>query len=194
MQFSAGVRHAEIEHSEGVTVNALTDDAILMGYAQDSRLTRGTGVVFGWYGRRPVFPCSCVHWFYNVRWSAMWGPTETEAETAVLLSATNSGAGVVATAGSTNGAATFVDDTLFVGEVQLGLEWDYALQCLPANAFFRSALEYQRWDGGRGFSAATSFAGVEINNVPTAFAQGIASAEEPQLDLVGASIGAGLTW
>ena len=36
---------------------------------------------FGLYGRKPVFPCSCVHWFYNARWSALWGPTQTSVET-----------------------------------------------------------------------------------------------------------------
>ena len=63
-----------------------------------------------------------------------------------------------------NGASTYVDDNLFIGEIQLGLEWDYALRCLPANAFFRAALEYQRWTGGQGYSAANSFAGVAIDD------------------------------
>ena len=61
-----------------------------------------------------------------------------------------------------NGAYTTIDDTLFIGEIQLGLEWNYGLCCLPANAFFRMALEYQRWDGGQGVSEADSFAGISI--------------------------------
>ena len=65
-----------------------------------------------------------------------------------------------------NGASTAVDDNLFIGEIQLGLEWDYALRCMPANAFCRVALEYQRWSGGQGYSAANSFAGVEIDDEP----------------------------
>ena len=121
--------------------------------------------MFGWYGRRPIFPCSCVHWFYNVHWSAVWGPTETAAETGVMLALTTNDPDAVAAAGSVNGASTVVDDNMFIGEIQLGLEWDYALRCLPANAFCRTAIEYQRWSGGQGFSAANSFAGVEIDDV-----------------------------
>lgn len=192
MQVSAGIRHAEIEHAEGITGNALGDDAILMGYGQASRYSRGTGVIFGIYGRRPIFPCSCVHWFYNVHWSTMWGPTATAVETATMITATDVDG--VATAGSVNGASTYVDDTLYVGEFQLGLEWDYALACLPANAFFRAAVEYQRWDGGRGFSSSTSFAAVEVMATETAYGEFNAAAAEPELDLLGISLSTGLTW
>ena len=85
---------------------------------------------------------------------------------------------------------------MFIGEIQLGLEWDYCLCCLPANAFFRVALEYQRWDGGPGFSQADSFAGVTIQQQvdPTSIVSTTASADEPQMDLFGFSIGTGLTW
>ena len=103
-----------------------------------------------------------------------------------------------AAAGSVNGASTAVDDNLFIGEIQLGLEWDYALRCMPANAFCRVALEYQRWTGGQGFSAANSFAGVdvEVNGNPVAGSLGdaLAIADAPELDLVGLAVSTGLTW
>ena len=85
MQFSAGVRHAEIEQDASLIATALADDSVLFGFAGGHRQTRGTGLVLGWYGRKPIFPCSCVHWFYNFHWSALWGPTETAAETGVLV-------------------------------------------------------------------------------------------------------------
>jgi hypothetical protein len=199
MQFSAGVRHAEIEHNESIFGAALTNDSQIFGFGQAHRQSRGTGLVFGWYGRRPIFPCSCVHWFYNVHWSAVWGPTETAAETGVMLSLTTTDPDAVAAAGSVNGASTVVEDTMFIGEIQLGLEWDYALRCLPANAFCRTAIEYQRWSGGTGYSAANSFAGASIDDgvnpvVDTTFAAANAAADAPELDLIGVSFATGLTW
>ncbi len=194
MQFSAGVRHAEIEHNAVLNAEALADDSVLFSYADAHRASRGTGIVLGWYGRKPIFPCSCVHWFYNFRWSAVWGPTETAADTGVLVSLTSADPLAVAAAGSVNGASTRSNGDMFIGEIQLGLEWDYALRCIPANAFCRVAAEYQRWDGGTGYSASNSFAGVEINSVPTTFGNALAVADTPELDLVGLTIGAGLTW
>ena len=86
-----------------------------------------------------------------------------------------------------------------IGEFQVGLEWDYALQCMPANAFCRLAFEYQRWTGGRGYTAANSFAGVEIDDgvnppVASTFAESFAAAAAPELDLLGIAVSAGLTW
>ena len=194
MQFSAGVRHAEIEQDSSLIATALADDSVLFGFASGHRQTRGTGLVLGWYGRKPIFPCSCVHWFYNFHWSALWGPTETAAETGVLASLTSLDPDAVAAAGSVNGASTAVDDNLFIGEIQLGLEWDYALRCMPANAFCRVALEYQRWTGGMGYSASNSFAGVEIDGDATTLGDALAIADAPELDLVGLAVSTGLTW
>lgn len=194
MQFSGGVRHADVSYDELLNATALTDDSQVFGYGSAHRETRGTGVVFGWYGRRPVFPCSCVHWFYNVRGSVVWGPTQTASETGVMLTLTSTDPDAVAAAGSVNGASTYVDDDLWIGEFQVGLEWDYALQCMPANAFCRLALEYQRWTGGIGYSAAESFAGVEIDDDPTTLAAAFASAAAPEMDLLGIAVSAGLTW
>ena len=199
MQFSAGVRHAEFRHDQIITGNAidslpgatLQDPSIatnLIGYARDDSFSQGTGIVLGWYGRRPVFPCSCVNWFYNLHYSVLWGPTDTAAETAAQIVVDDPGS-----AGSTNNARTHSDGTFTIGEVQLGLEWDYALQCVPANSFFRIALEYQRWDGGNGSSEAESFAGTTINGETN---QGtfIAKAFAPEMNLFGFTIGTGLTW
>jgi hypothetical protein len=193
MQGALGLRHAEIDQHEGLFGLANTDEGLLTGFARADRMSRGTGVLLGLYGRKPICN-SCVHWFYNARWSALWGPTQTFVETFAAVQTT--GAGVTGSAASVNGAYTNVDDTWFIGEIQLGLEWNYALRCLPANAFFRGAFEYQRWDGGRGDSDSLSFAGATIsgNTDPTSIVTTTASATEPQLDLFGISLSTGLTW
>jgi hypothetical protein len=194
MQASFGVRHANIEANQSITGLALTDDGLLAGYARANRQSRGTGLLFGLYGRKPVFPCSCVSWFYNFRYSTLWGPTETSAESFASVQANDPD--FTASAASVNGAYTVVDDTLFIGEVQLGLEWNYALQCIPANTFCRFAIEYQRWDGGNGFSAANSFAGItldgDVSSNSIVSTSGVA--QEPQMDLFGFAFSAGITW
>jgi hypothetical protein len=195
MQASAGLRHAEIEHSEGLWALADADEGLLTGFARANRLSRGTGLMFGLYGRKPIFPCSCVHWFYNARWSALWGPTQTAVETFASVQ-TIADPNISGSAASVNAAYTNVDDTLFIGEIQLGLEWDYCLQCVPANAFFRAAFEYQRWDGGKGWSQSQSFAGATIVGQvdPTSVITADAAASAPQMDLFGISLATGLTW
>jgi hypothetical protein len=195
MQAAVGLRHAEIEHSEGLWALANADEGLLTGFARANRLSRGTGLMFGLYGRKPVFPCSCVHWFYNARWSALWGPTQTSVETFASVQ-TIADPNISGSAASVNAAYTNVDDTLFIGEIQLGLEWDYCLQCVPANAFFRAALEYQRWDGGKGWSQSQSFAGATIVGQvdPTSVITADAAASAPQMDLIGISLATGLTW
>ena len=52
--------------------------------------------------------------------------------------------------GPSTGLQPESSDDLFIGEVQAGIEWDFALRCLPAKAFFRTAFEYQYWDGSSG--------------------------------------------
>ena len=37
---------------------------------------------------------------------------------------------------------------LFIGEVEAGVQWNAPLKCVPADAFFRVALDYQYWGTG----------------------------------------------
>ena len=44
---------------------------------------------------------------------------------------------------------------MFIGEFQVGGEWDFDLQCVCAKAFVRAAFEYQYWkDSGTGLALA----------------------------------------
>lgn len=203
MMLSGGVRYALIQSDQSVTGLAQTladplDDEttiLLSGYGRGDSLFRGTGLVLGLNGSQPLFPCSCVQLFWNLRGSVMWGQTDTSAETFANVESfdpASSGA-----AASVNGASTSLNDDLWIGEVQLGLQWDYCLQCIPARSFVRCAVEYQRWEGAKGFSEAGSAAAAEYESGPVITAADIetlASAGAPKLDLIGLTIGAGLTW
>lgn len=195
-QFSFGARYAAIEHHESLYARSFSDAAdindpnapLIVGYGRSNREAYGTGMTFGLTGRKPLFCNSCANWFYSARGSILWGPTRNEVETEARAS------GPGASAASIDGATVLIDDDLFIGELQAGLEWDFALRCLPAKAFFRAAFEYQYWDASSGFVAATSFAGVD--DASTVDWQGTVNAEAPGLivDLLGFHIGTGFTW
>ena len=192
-QFTFGVRYANLEHHESIYGRSivLTDevDALIQGGARRNREAHGTGLTFGLNGRKPLFCNSCAHWFYNARGSVLWGPSSTQVETWADVTAANG----TAVAGTIDTATALVDDDLFIAELQVGLEWDFALRCLPAKAFFRTAFEYQYWDASTGLTAAGSFAGV---SGATEDFQVSTAADAPGLivDFVGLSIGTGFTW
>jgi hypothetical protein len=200
MVLSGGVRYALIQSDQSVTGLSSTltnpdDDetsVLLSGYSRSDNISRGTGLVLGLSGIQPLFPCSCVQLFWNLRGSVMWGPTNTYSESFASVAVFDPAA--TADAASVNSASTAVNDDLFIGEVQLGLQWNYNLCCVPANAFVRTAVEYQRWDGGRGSSSTGSTAGAYVDSDLAAAVETSSSAAGPELDLIGFTIGAGLTW
>lgn len=187
-QFAFGVRYGSLEHHESIYGWTDTTDGELMGTARRNREAHGTGLTFGLNGRKPLFCNSCAHWFYSARGSVLWGPSASEVQTSAT--ATASGAAAVI-AGTVEGASVVVNDDLFIAELQAGLQWDFALRCLPAKAFFRTAFEYQYWDASSGFANAGSFAGFGAPDF-----QVTTNADAPGLivDFVGLSIGTGFTW
>lgn len=186
-QFSFGARYASIEHDENIYARTIADDATYTGYGRANRQASGTGLTFGLNGRKPLFCNSCAHWFYNVRSSILWGTILNETETEATADVTpDFGSGAI------TGAAVSVDDDLFIGEVQLGLEWDFALRCLPAKSFFRAAFEYQYWDAATGSASSGAFAG--FSGATNSQVAVDASAPGLIVDLLGVSIGTGFTW
>ena len=81
---------------------------------------------------------------------------------------------------------------LFIGELQVGGQWNLALKCVPANAFVRVAFEYQYWcTSNGGYAAAYSYAGPVGG--PVGFAAGESNGNT-HVNMVGFNIGTGLTW
>jgi hypothetical protein len=89
-----------------------------------------------------------------------------------------------------DGALASGDGDLFIAELGAGLQWEACLCCLPGRAFFRAGVEWQYWDANAGVSAASfSFANSTTNSSNSA-----AQAGDLLFDLVGFTIGAGLTY
>ena len=203
-QLSFGARYAAIDFNEqlysrsvvpGLDPNGLS--GLLDGGARSNRYARGTGLTFGLNGRKPLFCNSCAHWFYSARSSILWGSNYNDVETRASVVATPNGGAIVGAASTIDNAAVHVDDDLFIGEFQLGIQWDFCLRCLPAKAFFRTAFEYQYWDASSGFAEAGSVAGVRINDGGDISDYDVAtSAQAPGLivDMYGLAIATGFTW
>ncbi len=192
--FAFGARYASILHDSALSVDAQINDGaaglgILSGNARSNRDAHGMGITSALSGYRPFHCNSCLSLYYNLRGSVVWGPVSNSAETDTIELTAG------AAAGSYNGAVSVVEDALFIGEAQLGVQANYRVMCFPANAFFRVAGEYQYWNADIGSATATSFAGFGNPAAPP-FSEGRASAlaQGITLDLIGLTIGTGFTW
>jgi hypothetical protein len=181
---SFGVRYANIDNSGRLTTVSDTVDGLFYTNAVYKQMAHGTGITAALSGAKPI-GCTCLKAFYNLRGSLLWGPTDTCVETLAVTTG----------ASSEHGAATRAcDETMFIGEVQLGLQAEHALACIPANAFLRVAAEYQYWNADSGLSAAESFVGYGELLDPTSVAITDAVVGGVEANLIGFSIGAGITW
>lgn len=181
-----GARHASYNtesliHTFGVfTTGNFTNLLLSNGNGFD-----GTGATFGFTIRRPLyFPHTYA--FFSARGSAMQGHTDSYGRSAGAVASSPSAPLV--------GAATVrredADAELYIGEFQLGVEWEYRLKCLPAYVFLRTSYEYQDWNimgkptGGAGF-------GGTIGELTT---NSFASAGLGDIQLQGVTFATGLTW
>ena len=178
-----GVRHA------GLNNDRLLNVATLGGLPQglgDTNTTatslaqfNGTGLTFGLWGVRPLCCGSPFSFFFSNRYSYLWGFQSAVAQTYAQ-------AGYLGT--STDYAAASQNADLFIAELQLGLQWNAQLRCLPGTAFARAAIEYQYWDTSGHVSASTT----SFVITPDASASTSAATNNMLFNMFGLTLGAGL--
>jgi len=187
MDAGFGFRYAAFESGvNSSTSGQFSADEFALATAGAGSDFYGSGLTFALAGRRQI-GCSSAHFFWNARGSTLWGNASANAfsETWAL-----DGGGAVSFDRTAAAAGGSTD--LWIGEFQTGVQWEHPLRCIPANALFRVAFEYQRWDvGGSGLVFSDSFA---IANNVGAFAESGAGAGSLQADLYGLAIGTGFTW
>lgn len=181
-----GVRYASVDLNNGLSSTLISQLGELVSASSMSRSGfDGTGITMGLWGSRQIRPCSAWNWFYSARASILWGSSSAYA----LTSATT--IDQLGAAANLNGALAKSDNAdLFIGELQYGIQWERQLKCIPSRAFFRFAGEYQYWDGSSSAQAAALSGAV----APTSVAYAEAVADSVLFDLVGFTIGAGLTY
>jgi hypothetical protein len=182
---SGGVRYAQLDESRRVSaVQSVGGVGTFFGSAYARHEFSGIGPTLALTGLRPIADNCHLNLFYSVRGSFLFDSNNSA--NVVETQAIYGGAGF---GGSTNGAVAGGNDSLFIGEIQIGAQWNYKLVDYRANAFFRFAFEYQYWDTcdtGSAYSISTATAG----NVASA----TANSGDSRVNLVGFTIGTGFTW
>jgi hypothetical protein len=207
IETSFGARHAELARNGTVVgYGDLGNDVSLYGFAMGAFELSGTGFTTSIGARNPLFDrvcecdgkCTCAtsgwHWFWNLRGSVMWADATASALTDANAFTKNV---AVASAYSRDKAYASRDhsETLAIGEMRLGLEYQRCLQCLPATVFFRSAVEYQHWSTGDLTATSSSYAFLRGGSPEFGGrVDASANAYKGQLDLFGIALGAGLTY
>jgi hypothetical protein len=181
---SYGIRYAELNQTAGLWVAQDLDNATFSGSAFSRHSVSGAGLTMGLTGYKPL-PCRNFNLFYSLRGSIVWdASTVNLVETRASYMTRND------SAGSVNGALAETDGTLFIGEIQIGAQWNFELVCNRADAFLRVALEYQYWDTDKtGYAASTSFAGNSDY-----IGRATARTGDSVVDFIGFSIATGFTW
>ncbi|MEI8375093.1 MAG: hypothetical protein WCJ35_19910 [Planctomycetota bacterium] len=191
-QFSVGLRYAQLEQSAGLSANkilnyGINDNDFYSGSVLSGARFSGTGITSALTGLRPI-GCGNFNLFYSLRASLLWdGNASNFVQTrADYQNTTGPNWSKAYNAAYANGASD-----MFIGELQIGGQWNYALECIPANAFIRVAFEYQYWaTKNMGDARAFSFAGALDGPV------GVATGRSGDVfvNLVGFNVGTGITW
>ncbi len=154
---------------------------------QNGGAFNGTGVTYGGTIRRQIGD-SHLYLFTTLRGSNLDGSSFSFARADGAVASSPSAPLVGAATVRRDGAPA----EMAIFELQAGVEFQYALQCVPMNFFFRVAYEFQNWDvmglptGGAGF-------GGTIGEITTnSFSS--ANANLAGMTLSGISLGTGLVW
>ena len=180
-----GARYASLTSSSLYNpVATLAGPDFVSASAGTSGCFNGMGLTTAFYGYKPIC-CSDFSVFYSVRNSIIFGNSESQATTSAAAA---NGLGSTATV---NSAIANGSNTMYIGEIQLGVQWNHQFKCLPMNGFFRIAGEYQVWDVANSTSAnSVSVAGI----APTTTASATAHSGNMDLSFLGFAVATGCTW
>lgn len=138
--------------------------------------------------------CGRFFGFWNFRGSVLWADSTVSA-LADASAVTNNVVSASAFARNKASASRDHSETVGIVEIQLGVEYQRPLACLPAIAFLRAGFEYQHWETGDLLAVSDSFA--FLQGGPPSFggrAEASAIGSDGDLDLIGFVLGAGLTY
>jgi hypothetical protein len=182
-----GARHASFVADTNVTVfGVVTTGNFINLFLANGLKFDGTGATASLLGRRQIGD-SHASLVLGARASQLWGRTDSFARVAGAVADSPSAPLVGAATVTRNNAIA----EMTIAEFQVGVQWDWELEVLPMNAFFRTAFEYQHWNidglptGGAGFGG--TIGDLTTNSFSSASAQGDAH-------LYGLSIATGFTW
>jgi hypothetical protein len=179
-QWSGGVRYGEFYQTADLNVFQPVTGNYYTGWASSGLHFNGAGLTSSLTAVRPVGSRN-FNLFASVRTSVLWDANASVNATARSL--------YNGTYGTPETDVDVSNASLFIGELEIGGQWNLALKCVPANAFVRASFDYQYWGTSDMDSAyATSTAGTTTHGVA------VAGSANGHTNLVGFGITTGLTW
>jgi hypothetical protein len=183
---SVGARHIDMSANAKLTAFGVFTSGNFINMAlSNGNGFEGTGVTSALTVRRQLGE-SYAHVFFSGRGSQIDGFSDSFARAGGSVASSPSSPLVGAATVTRNHAEADVT----IAEFQTGIQFDVPLERFPAQAFFRTAFEYQNWNltgpptGGAGF-------GGTINDLTT---NSFASANLGDIHLLGLALAAGFTW
>jgi hypothetical protein len=205
LEASVGARYARLRRGSAVTGVGELGDIDLLGLAMGWNEMEGTGITASIGGTRPLHlgarkgcdpccPAPCLNLFWNLRGSVLWADSNTSVLTDANANVNQQFA--TASASSRDQAFTSLEcDTVFIADVQVGLEYKFGFCCVPGIFALRSGVEYQHWDLANLAAHSHSFAFLQDPGDPPAFGgqtDARANGNNGNLDLLGFFVG--LEW
>jgi hypothetical protein len=190
---SFGGRYAKLERNGTIVgYGTVGNDVDLYGLAMGANEIEGSGFTFSLRGRKPI-GCSGWHRFWSYRGSLLWADSTASA----LTEANATTQDPAAAANSRDQAFAVRDGTenVYISEIQLGVQYEHCLCCLPATVFLRAAFEYQHWNTGSVSARSNSYA--FLQGGPPEFGGRVdasSRAHDGDLNLIGFALAAGLTY
>ncbi len=175
-QWSGGVRYGELNQAALLTV-VEAGSGLHAGWAASALRFDGAGLTSSLTGVHSI-GCKNFNLFASVRTSILWDNN--------ALAAAAAGAASTSVHPVPDGDVEVSNASLFIGELEIGGQWNLALKCVPANAFVRASFDYQYWttnDMTTAYATSTASGGVATAN-----------SGNGHNNLVGFGITTGLTW
>ena len=180
-QWAGGVCYGQFDQTASLSVLVPGSGSFYNGWSMSKLAFHGVGLTTGLTALRPI-GCKNLNLFCSVQTSLLW---DNCANTELQVRSTYDDADA-----SLDGVGQS-NSSLFIGEVEVGLQWMAPLKCVPADAFFRVSFDYQYWN-------TTDAAGINLaagsgpEHGPVGYAFG--STGNGSTNLVGFGISTGITW
>ena len=183
-----GVRYAGVQNDRSLVVTSVANGNYVSASSLADQQFFGTGLTFGVYGTRWLCCCDGPWQLYFAnRYSTLWGNSGAVTQTGAVVADGASSSAV-------NGAAAKAPASLFIGEVQLGLQWTAQLCWLPGRAFVRGGVEWQYWDASTAVNTRATSVAFSATPGSLNAAAGIGQAGDLLFNLVGFTVGAGIMY
>ncbi len=189
-----GVRNGGVYHSETQSLSGYIPNTtdLVSGTASTSSQFYGTGLTGCTQWLRPLYRGQRTDLgFYGAyRGSTLWG---TQASTAATSAQVTSGGVVYPSA--YDFVPVYVHNTMFVNELQAGLQWSRSLARWRNNRVFaRVVFEYQNWTIASGAGAARASVSAGIPGVTESIVAAAEARALQSVNLLGVGVTAGCYW